>query len=469
MASASEELEQIYPRPGWVEHDPEAIWQAVLSVGRSVIADSDRRSIAGIGITNQRETTVLWDRETGKPLGNAIVWQDRRSTPLCDSLRVEGLEPHIASVTGLLPDPYFSATKIAWLLNADPGLRSRAASGEICFGTIDSWLIFRLTGGRVHACDATNASRTMLYDIRHGRWDPLLLQRLDIPEAMLPTVRDCQSHFGDCDAAHFGAMLPILGVAGDQQAATYGQACFEPGMIKATFGTGSFVLVNTGKKPIPSKNRMLTTVGWQLDGDRSYALEGAIFMAGATIQWLRDNLGLFADSADTEKMAQDAGDRSGVHLVPAFQGLGAPYWDAEARGAIVGLTRASGAREIVRAGLESVAFQTADLLTAISSDLNDHGLSQPTTLRVDGGMTDNGWLMQFLADVTGLPVEVARLTETTALGAAYHAGLQAGLYTQEGLEKAWRPSARFEPTMDVAERDFRLEEWHAAVARVRSS
>ncbi len=470
LATASEPLEQIYPQPGWVEHDPEAIWRAVLKVSRAVLRDADMSRLVGIGITNQRETTLLWERDTGRPFGNAIVWQDRRSADICDALRAEGFEDHVARTTGLVPDPYFSATKIAWILDDMPELRARCASGEVCFGTIDAWLIFRLTGGVRHATDATNASRTMLYDIGKGQWDARLLQRLGIPEAMLPEVLDCQADFGETATEHFGARLPVLGVAGDQQAATFGQACFEPGMIKATYGTGCFVLVNTGARMVGSSNRMLTTVGWQLDGKRDYALEGSIFMAGATIQWLRDALGLFKDARETEAMAGQADEKSGVVLVPAFQGLGAPYWDSGARGAILGLSRAATANEIVRAGLESVAYQTVDLLNAITADMEAAGLAPPTTLRVDGGMTANRWLMQFLADITGLPVQVARIAETTALGAAWHAGLKAGLYdSTQQLAAMWSPSANYEPAMREEERSARYHGWREAVNRIRSN
>jgi len=468
-ASASESLEQIFPQPGWVEHDPLAIWAAALKVARSALSKTDIARVAGLGITNQRETSILWERATGAPVANAIVWQDRRTAPLCAELRAEGLADYIAETTGLLPDPYFSATKIAWMLDEISGVRARAEKGEICFGTIDSWLVFKLTGGAVHATDATNASRTMLYDIRCGRWDERLLERFAIPDPMMPDVHDCQSAFGTCDPAHFGKELPVLGVAGDQQAAAFGQACFSPGMIKATYGTGCFVLANTGGEKVNSANRMLATVGWQLAGKREYALEGSIFMAGATIQWLRDNLGLFSDVRETAEMARQADSKSGVYLVPAFQGLGAPWWDANARGAISGLSRATSANEIVRAGLESVAYQTVDLLEALAADMTAAGLPRPDTLRVDGGMTANGWLMQFLADSTAMPVEVAQIAETTALGAAYHAGLQAGVFgSQQDLAARWSPAKAYEPRMDESERATRYQGWREAVAQVRS-
>lgn len=469
LASDSVPLEQIYPQPGWVEHDPEAIWCAVLNVVKAVLDASDIALVAGIGIANQRETTVLWERATGRPVANAVVWQDRRTASLCDELRKDGLASHVEETTGLLLDPYFSATKIAWLLNEIPKLRQRAEKGDICFGTIDSWLIFKLTKGVVHATDATNASRTMLYDIAKGQWDGALLQRLDIPRTMLPQVRDCQSDYGLCAIEHFGATVPICGVAGDQQSSAFGQACFEPGMIKATYGTGCFVLVNTGTEKVRSQNRMLSTIGWQLDGEVSYALEGSIFMAGATVQWLRDALRLFDDAAQTEAMAAAADANSGVTLVPAFQGLGAPYWDAGARGALVGLSRASGSNEIIRAGLEGVAFQTVDLLSAISVDMETAKLGTPEIFRVDGGMTSNKWLMQFLADITALPVQCAAIAETTALGAAYHAGLHVGIFSsQEQLSGMWNASVTYAPRMGDKERRDRYQGWLDAVERVKS-
>ncbi|MGD9867285.1 MAG: glycerol kinase GlpK [Hyphomicrobiales bacterium] len=470
VAMSAEPLEQHYVKAGWVEHDADDIWRATLKVGRAVLAGRDLAKVAAIGITNQRETTVVWDRATGKPLARAIVWQDRRTEPLCRELAREGLGGHVAATTGLVIDPYFSATKIAWLLENVPGLRKKAEAGDACFGTVDSWLIWNLTGGAAHVTDATNASRTMVYDIGRGDWDPKLVGRFGIPRAMLPRVLDCQSDFGMAGAGHFGRELPVLGCAGDQQAAAFGQACFEPGMIKATYGTGCFVLVNTGEAQVASRNRMLTTIGESGGGRVVYALEGAIFMAGATIQWLRDSLGIFVDAAESEAMAGAADPDSGVYLVPAFQGLGAPHWDANARAAIHGLSRAAGRNEIARAGLESVAFQTVDLLDAIGRDMEHAGLTPPGTLRVDGGMTANGWVMQFLADVTRLPVEVARHPETTALGAACHAGLRAGFYaSREQLARNWRPSRRFEPRMPEAERVRRLAGWHEAVSRVLSA
>jgi len=468
-ALAAETLKQIYPQPGWVEHDPDEIWHAVRDVGRKVAEAADDGSIAALGITNQRETAVVWDRRTGVPLHNAIVWQDRRTAELCANLRSEGLEAEITEKTGLLIDPYFSATKFAWLLDNQPEIQRRARDGEVCFGTVDSWLIYKMTNGGRHLTDATNASRTMLLDIRSGRWDGGLLRRFGIAPETMPEVCDCQADYGQTAVEHFGRAIPVMGVAGDQQAAAFGQACFEPGSIKATYGTGCFILVNTGSEKVASRNRMLGTIAYQLDGKRTYALEGSIFMAGATIQWLRDNLGLFKDVAETEHLARAADDRSGVHLVPAFQGLGAPFWDADARGAILGLTRASSKAEIVRAGLESVAFQTRDLLEAITRDLAAASLAAPASLRVDGGMTANAWLMQFLADIAGLPVEVASVAETTALGAAFHAGRRAGLFRSEDeLSRLWKASRVFTPAMSEAEREERYGAWTRAVERVRS-
>jgi glycerol kinase len=434
-----------------------------------VLAEVRSDAVVAIGITNQRETTVVWERATGKLLANAIVWQDRRTAPLCADLTREGWGAHVTEVTGLIIDPYFSATKLAWLLRHVPGLEARALAGEVCFGTVDSFLLFKLTGGRLHATDATNAARTMLYDIRSGRWDERLLDRLRVPRAVLPEVRDCQTDYGLIEPEHFGAALPIMGVAGDQQAAAYGQACFTPGMIKATYGTGCFVLANTGEEKVASATRMLSTIFHQLEGKRAYALEGAIFMAGATVQWLRDNLGVITTAAESEALAKQADPNSGVYLVPAFQGLGAPFWDAGARAAVLGLTRAAAKADLVAAGLEAVAFQTRDLLTAMVRDMAVSGIPMPSTLRVDGGMTPNAWLMQRLADILGQTVEVAATPETTALGAAYHAGQAAGFYGDaEVLGKAWAPARVFAPKMSETEREARYGGWLEAVARVRS-
>jgi glycerol kinase len=467
-ASAQVPLTQIYPAPGQVEHDADEIWRSVLQVGRAVVSEAGADSIAAIGITNQRETTVVWERATAKPLANAIVWQDRRTAPLCAELAQEGWGAHVAETTGLVIDPYFSATKLAWLLRTVPGLEARARAGEACFGTIDSFLVFKLTGG-AHLTDASNAARTELYDIRKGQWDERLIARLDVPHAMLPEVRDSQSDFGLADAAHFGAAIPIRGVAGDQQAAAYGQACFSPGMLKATYGTGCFVLANTGEKKVASATRMLSTIFHQLDGKRAYALEGAIFMAGATVQWLRDNLGIIGTADESEALAGKADANSGVYLVPAFQGLGAPFWDAGARAAILGMSRAASKADLVAAGLEAVAFQTRDLLSAMGRDMAVSGIPAPAALRVDGGMTANAWLMQRLADILDQRIEVAANPETTALGAAYHAGQAAGLYGDaDELGKAWKASAVFEPKMTKSEREARYGGWIDAVTRVRS-
>ncbi len=467
--TAAVPLTQIYPEPGWVEHDPEEIWSAVVDVCRAVLSEAVAENVAAIGITNQRETTVVWDRATGKPLANAIVWQDRRTAPLCAELEREGWSNHVTKTTGLIIDPYFSATKLAWLLEHVPGLAEAAGRKEICFGTIDSFLLFKLTEGASHATDATNAARTMLFDIRQGIWDAALMERLGIPPGILPEVCDTRGDFGMTAPMVLGATLPIRAVVGDQQAAAKGQACVRPGMIKATYGTGCFVVANTGEEKTVSEMGMLSTVLSQSDGVRDFALEGAIFMAGATIQWLRDNLGLIADAAESEALAEAASPDGGVYLVPAFQGLGAPIWDAEARGAIVGLSRAATKADIVAAGLESVAFQTRDLLQAMRRDMVVAGTDATSTLRVDGGMTANGWAMQRLADVLGERVEVAPIPETTSLGAAYFAGQAVGFYgDDDALARAWTPAAVFEPVMGASEREDRYAGWLEAVDRVRS-
>ena len=468
-AAAQMPLTQIYPAPGEVEHDPEEIWQSVLAAGRCALHDIGAGSIAAIGITNQRETTLVWDRASGKPLANAIVWQDRRTAKLCEQLGEEGWGDHVAEATGLVIDPYFSATKLAWLLANVPGLEPRARKGEVCFGTVDSFLLFKLTGGKAHVMEASNAARTMLYDIREGRWDDRLLERLAIPRAMLPELRDSQDDFGVAESEHLGAPIPIRGVAGDQQAAAYGQACFEPGMLKATYGTGCFLLANTGRAKVASTTRMLSTVFHQIEGRRTFALEGAIFMAGATMEWLRDSLRLIAEAGESEALARLADPNSGVFLVPAFQGLGSPHWDAEARGAILGLTRSASAADIVAAGLEAVAFQTRDLLGAMRRDMAESNIPASASLRVDGGMTANGWFLQRLADILGERVEVALHAETTALGAAYLAGQAAGFYGSHAeLQRAWVPARTFEPEMSSHERDARYSGWLDAVAKVRS-
>jgi glycerol kinase len=461
-ARAQRELPQIFPSDGWVEHDPEEIWQATLAVCREVLAKAD--DVVGIGITNQRETTVLWERASGKPLHNAIVWQDRRGAGLCRKLEEEGHGALIQGVTGLLLDPYFSATKIVWLLDNVPDARKRAEKGELAAGTIDSFLLWRLTGGRLHATDATNASRTLLFDIHRQTWDDALCGLFRIPPALLPEVRDTAADYGATAAGIFERPLPILALVGDQQAATFGQACFTPGMIKSTYGTGCFVLLNSGDQAPLSQNRLVTTVAARLDGRPSYALEGSIFIAGAAVQWLRDRLGFLASSPESEGIAAALAGNAGVYLVPAFTGLGAPYWEPEARGAIFGLTRDVGRPEIVRAALEAVCYQTRDLMQAMAAD----GAPRPTALRVDGGMSANGWLMQFLADILDLPVERPEVTETTALGAAYLAGLKAGLFrSMEDIARRWRRDRLFEPRMAEGERERLYAGWQDAVARVR--
>ncbi|MBM3568930.1 MAG: glycerol kinase GlpK [Alphaproteobacteria bacterium] len=460
------ELPQIYPQPGWVEHDAQRIWQDSLASARDALAKAGiaASDLAAIGITNQRETTVLWERAGGRPLHNAIVWQDRRTAERCAALRAQGQDRRVAALTGLVLDPYFSATKLAWLLDNVPGARARAERGELAFGTIDSWLLWNLTGGKVHATDASNAARTMLFDIHRQEWSEELLALFGVPRAILPEVWDSSGRFGQADKALLGAAVPISGIAGDQQAATFGQAAFAPGDIKSTYGTGCFVLVNTGERAVASAHRLLTTVAWRLGGRTTYALEGSIFVAGAAMQWLRDGLKLFARAADSEALARAAASTGGVYLVPAFVGLGAPYWDAGARGAILGLTRDSGIKEIARAALEAVAYQTRDLMEAIRAD----GIA-PTSLKVDGGMVANSWLMQFLADMIDLPVERPVVTETTALGAAYLAGLAEGVWGGlDQVARAWKREARFAPAMARADRDRLYAGWKDAVGRVRS-
>lgn len=469
LQTAQEPLAQIYPDDGWVEHDPEAIWAAVVQTVRQVLTGVALSEVAGIGITNQRETTVLWDRNTGKPVHNAIVWQDRRTASLCAQLKAAGKEPAVTAKTGLLLDPYFSGTKLAWLLDNVPEARTRAAKGELAFGTIDSWLIYRLTGGAVHATDATNASRTLLFDIGRQMWDPEILETLRIPSAVLPKVMDSSGSYGKTEDSLFGIAIPIAGVAGDQQAAAIGQACFQAGLMKATYGTGCFALTNTGQSAVRSKNRLISTVAYRLSGETHYALEGSIFMAGATLQWLRDGLKLIGQASESAALFQAADPSSRVYLVPAFVGLGAPYWDPDARGAILGLTRDSGPAEIVRAGLEAVSFQTRDLLEAMAADMEAAKLPAPTALRVDGGMVANDVFCQNLADLTGRPIERPQVIETTALGAAYLAGLSAGIYgSPEELSKQWRIDRRFDPKIGADERDARYKGWKDAVARVLS-
>ena len=465
-----EEFEQYFPGSGWVEHDAEEIWRSVIATARRAIdvAEITAADLAGIGITNQRETVVLWERATGTPLGRAIVWQDRRTSAICADLKARGLEPTFTAKTGLLLDPYFSGTKLAWLMNQDPSIRARAKAGELCFGTIDSWLIWKLTDGAVHVTDATNASRTLLYNIAENRWDDELLGILDIPSALLPEVKNCADDFGVSSPAFFGRALPILGVAGDQQAATIGNACFQPGMMKSTYGTGCFAILNTGRDLVPSNNRLLTTIAYRLNGETTYALEGSIFIAGATVQWLRDGLGLIKDASESGSLAAGADATQSVYLVPAFTGLGAPHWDPDARGAIFGLTRNTGPREFARAALESVGFQTLDLLEAMKRDWAD--ASGDTVLRVDGGMVASDWTMSFLADILGGPVDRPVILETTALGAAWLAGSRAGVWPgMDEFAKQWALERRFEPTMPAATRRDRVAGWHDAVRRTLSS
>jgi glycerol kinase len=460
-----QEFAQHFPKSGWVEHDPEDLWRSVLETSRIALAKAGITSadLAAIGITNQRETVVVWDRATGKAIHNAIVWQDRRTADICARLKVDGHEPLITAKTGLLLDPYFSGTKIAWLLDAVPGAYDRAERGELAFGTVDSFLIWRLTGGKAHVTDATNASRTMLLDIHSGQWDDDLLSLIGVPRAVLPEVRDSSGDFGVTDAGIFGTAVPIRGVAGDQQAATVGQACFQPGMMKSTYGTGCFALLNTGSDAVRSKHRLLTTIAYQIGGKRTYALEGAIFVAGAAVQWLRDGLGTLKAAADSGPMAAAADPQQDVILVPAFVGLGAPHWDANARGALFGLTRATGPNELARAALESVCYQTADLIEAMRGDWGKTG---DTVLRVDGGMVASDWTMQRLSDLIGAPVDRPTVLETTALGAAYLAGLAAGVYPPpEDFARQWALERRFRPAMADDERARKLALWRDAVGR----
>lgn len=467
-AMAQQELPQHFPSPGWVEHEPEDIWAGTLATLRQVLSGVDPADVAGIGITNQRETTLLWDRATGRALHRAIVWQDRRTAEHCARLAAEGAGDLIAARTGLLPDPYFSATKLAWMLDAVPGARAAAERGALCFGTVDSFLLFRLTGGQVHATDAANASRTLLFDIHRGTWDEELLRLFGIPAALLPDVRDNVSAYGATAPALLGTPIPVRGMAGDQQAAMMGQACFAPGMVKSTYGTGCFALVNTGAVAVASRNRLLTTIAWQLEGRRAYALEGAIFTAGAALQWLRDGLGIISHASEADGLARAADPAQSVHLVPAFTGLGAPHWDAAARAAIFGLTRGTGRAEIVRAALESVAFQTRDLIEAMEADMTAAGAGEALdrVLRVDGGMVASDWTMQFLSDLLGAPVDRPAVMETTALGAAWLAGVGAGLTAPPGgAASHWRLDRRFQPVMERAEADRRQAGWRDALRR----
>lgn len=461
VATAQKEFTQIYPELGWVEHDPEELWSTALGTAKEAL-DGNGHLFSGIGVTNQRETAIIWDRETGNPIHNAIVWQDRRTAELTNTLRRDGLEPEINERTGLLLDPYFSASKVAWILDNVTGARARAEAGHLAFGTVDSFLIWRLTGGRQHVSDISNAARTSLFNIRTKEWDSELLRIFNIPEQVLPTVLENVSDFGVSEASILGAAIKIGGAAGDQQAAAIGQACYAPGTVKSTYGTGCFVLVNTGEKPIFSKNKLLTTIAYSVGGNCVYALEGSIFMAGATMQWLRDSLGLIANAAESEMIARKLNHRHGVYLVPAFVGLAAPHWDPEAKGAIHGLTRGAGAAEIVRAGLESSAYQTHDLLECFRDD----GISL-TELRIDGGMVANTWFNQFLADIVRIPVRVPNNAETTALGAAILAAINVGvLDSLDGFSKQWRELHSYDSTMSLDVRQSLLAGWDNAVRRV---
>ena len=463
-ATAQEEFPQHYPASGWVEHDPSDLWSTVAGTARAAIekAGIGADRIAAIGITNQRETTLIWDRATGEPIHRAIVWQDRRTADICGALKAAGHEPMITARTGLLLDPYFSGTKIKWLLDHVPGARARAARGELAFGTVDTFLIWKLTGGKVHATDATNAARTLIYNIAKGEWDADICALLDIPMSLLPQVKDCAADYGTTRPDLFGREIPILGVAGDQQAATVGQACFAPGMMKSTYGTGCFALLNTGADMVPSKNRLLTTIAYRLDGQTTYALEGSIFIAGAVVQWLRDGLKIIREAKETQPLADAADPSQDVVLVPAFTGLGAPYWRPDCRGAVYGLTRNSGPAELAKAALESVGYQTRDLLEAMRSDW---GAAADGILRVDGGMTASDWAMQFLSDILGAPVDRPVVTETTALGAAYLAGLKAGICPPPAdFQKTWALERRFTPAMDDRTRNAKYARWGRAVA-----
>lgn len=469
VATAQEEFTQHFPQSGWVEHDVDDIWATTAGTCRAAIerAGLTPSDIAAIGITNQRETTIVWDRTTGKPVHRAIVWQDRRTAQTCRALREAGHEDMITDRTGLLLDPYFSGTKLAWILDNVDGARAKAENGDLLFGTVDCYLIWKLTGGKTHATDATNAARTLLYDIRKGRWSKTICDLLNVPISMLPEVRDCAADYGTTRTDLFGREIPILGVAGDQQAATVGQACFSPGMMKSTYGTGCFALLNTGDEPVRSQNRLLTTIAYQLDGKPTYALEGSIFIAGAVVQWLRDGLKIIREAGETQTLSDPADPHQNVILVPAFTGLGAPYWQPDCRGAIYGLTRNSGPAEFARAALESVGFQTRDLLEAMTADWSSDEAKQ--VLRVDGGMSASVWAMQFLADIIGAPVDRPKVLETTALGAAWLAGMQAGIYPdQAGFAEGWALDQRFEPAMDATTRDEKYAAWKRAVEATMS-
>ncbi len=464
LGIAQKPFRQIYPKPGWVEHDPREIWSTQLAAAREALAEAriEPSRIAAIGIANQRETAVFWDRATGEPIGPALVWQDRRTADICRMLSARGLEGIVRERTGLLLDPYFSGTKIMWALENTPGLRARAHAGEVCFGTVDSWLVYQLTGR--HATDPSNASRTLLFDIHKGRWDEEILSALGIPASMLPAVSPSASDFGVASARLLGHEIPVTGVLGDQQAALLGQACLEPGMGKVTYGTGCFCLLCTGRRPVASRNRLLTTVAWDLGDGLEYALEGSVFIGGAVVQWLRDELRILSSSAESEILARTAADTGGVYFVPAFVGLGAPYWDPEARGAVFGLTRGTRQEHVVRAALESIAYQTRDLVDAMEADAG----GSLKSLRVDGGASVNGFLMQFQADILGMPTVRPRSSETTALGAAFAAGLSAGVWKgREELSHIWQADTIFEPRMGETARAALMEGWKAAVSAAR--
>ncbi len=468
--TGQKEFRQIFPNSGWVEHDPEEIWETVVWSIKQALEKANLKAsdISAIGITNQRETTLLWDRETGKPLHNAIVWQDRRTAKYCDKLKKAGHEKLFTKRTGLLLDPYFSGTKLSWLLSNVKGARKRAEKGELCFGTVDTFLIWCLTGGKSFVTDATNASRTLMFNIEKNVWDKELLDILDVPKSVLPEVLDCAADFGVADAELFGAEIPILGVAGDQHAAVIGQACFEPGMLKSTYGTGCFALLNTGEDIVRSKNRLLTTIAYRLDGKSYYALEGSIFVAGAAVQWLRDGLKIIGSAPETGALADKADPGQDVYLVPAFVGLGAPWWDAEARGAMFGLTRGTGPAEFARAALEAVCYQTGDLLDAMHKDWKNGDCD--TVLRVDGGMVASDWTMQRLSDLIDAPVDRPVILETTALGAAWLAGSSAGVWpSMKEFSEAWSRDRRFEPTMDEETRTRKIKGWKNAVRRTLSA
>jgi glycerol kinase len=471
VATAQLEFPQHFPASGWVEHEPEDIWVSTVSTCREALdkAGITARDVAAIGITNQRETTVVWDRGTGQAVHRAIVWQDRRTAEICAALKADGHEPMISAKTGLIIDPYFSGTKVAWILDHVPDARARAERGELLFGTVDSYLLWRLTGGKVHATDATNASRTLLFNIHRGQWDDDLLKLLRVPRSMLPEVKDSSAHFGDCEPNLFGGAIAVRGIAGDQQAATIGQACFSPGMMKSTYGTGCFALLNTGLKPVNSNNKLLTTIAYQLNGQRTYALEGSIFVAGSSVQWLRDGLGIIKQASETGPLADKSDSTQSVYLVPAFVGLGAPYWNPRVRGGLFGLTRNTGPAELAHAALESVCYQTFDLWAAMRADWPDASAAS-TVLRVDGGMTASDWTMQRLADLLDAPVDRPMIQETTALGAAYLAGLSAGIYPEpEKFADNWRLEHRFKPNMSAATRERKLKGWANAVRGLLAS